>query len=74
MDLAVLVSGGRTGSDFFQSLLDGHDEILTFPGIFYFDKFLNNFNNKKINPGTLFIEMYAEYFDSRLNSFERHDQ
>lgn len=74
MDLAVLVSGGRTGSDFFQSLLDGHDEILTFPGIFYFDKFLNNLNNKKINPGALFIEMYAEYFDSRLNSFERHDQ
>lgn len=74
MELAVLVSGGRTGSDFFQSLLDGHDEILTLPGIFYFDEFLKKLEFEKINPGILFLKMYKKFFDSRLNSFERHDQ
>ena len=32
----LLVAGGRTGSDFFQSLLDGHSEILQFTGVWYF--------------------------------------
>ena len=61
MELAVLVSGGRTGSDFFQSLLDGHDEILTLPGIFYFDEFIKNLEFEKINPGILFLKMYKKF-------------
>jgi len=32
----LLVASGRTGSDFFQSLLDGHPEILQFTGIWFF--------------------------------------
>ena len=39
MKIVVLIAGGRTGSDFFQSLLDGHPEISQFPGIFAFDEF-----------------------------------
>jgi hypothetical protein len=74
LNLAVLVSGGRTGSDFFQSLLDGHKEILSFPGIFYFDKFLKQLKVKKKNPGRLFIKMNEIFFDSRLNLVERHNQ
>ncbi len=74
MKLAVLISGGRTGSDFFQSLLDGHEEILSFPGIFYFDKFLKELKINKKNPGNLFIEMNKDFFDSRLNLRERHNQ
>ena len=33
MKVLLLVTGGRGGSDFFQGLLDGHDQILQFPGI-----------------------------------------
>ena len=33
MKILLLVTGGRGGSDFFQGLLDGHDQILQFPGI-----------------------------------------
>ena len=29
----ILVTGGRGGSDFFQGLLDDHDQILQIPGI-----------------------------------------
>ena len=32
MKILLLVSGGRGGSDFFQSLLDGHPQVLQFPG------------------------------------------
>ena len=32
----LLVATGRTGSDFFQSLLDSHPEILQFPGAWFF--------------------------------------
>ena len=74
MKLAVLVSGGRTGSDLFQSLLDGHKEVLSFPGVFFFDVFLKNLKIKKINPGSLFIKMCKNFFDSRLNLLERHDR
>ena len=31
MKVLVLVSGGRGGSDFFQGLLDNHNEILQIP-------------------------------------------
>ena len=68
------MSGGRTGSDFFQSLLDGHKEILSFPGIFYFDKFLIELKIKKIDPANLFIKMNERFFDSRLDIIERHNQ
>lgn len=74
MKLAVLVSGGRTGSDLFHSLLDGHKEVLSFPGVFFFDIFLKKLKIKKINPGDLFIEMKKQFFDSRMNIQERHDQ
>ena len=40
MKKIILITSGRTGSDFFQSLLDGHDQILSLPGVFYFDEFL----------------------------------
>ena len=31
MKTLLLVAGGRGGSDFFQGLLDGHSQILSFP-------------------------------------------
>jgi len=32
MKTLLLVAGSRSGSDFFQSLLDGHPQVLQFPG------------------------------------------
>lgn len=70
MKKIVLVTTGRTGSDFFQSLLDGHDQIISFPGVFYFDEFLKIKSNIAEN----FVKLYEKFFDSRLNIYERHNQ
>ena len=49
MKAIVLVTGGRGGSDFFQGLLDNHNEILQIPGILRINKeFLEIFLNQKI--------------------------
>jgi len=32
MKTLLLVAGSRAGADFFQSLLDGHSQILQLPG------------------------------------------
>ncbi len=39
LQVCALITTGRTGSDFLQSLLDNHTEILTFNGIFWFHNF-----------------------------------
>jgi len=38
----ALVTTGRTGTDFFQSLLDSHPEILSFNGQLHFHQFWNS--------------------------------
>ena len=51
MKILLLVTGGRGGSDFFQGLLDGHNEILQFPGILRIDyRFIKIFESKNFNP------------------------
>lgn len=78
MKLIVLLPiNVRSGLEFFQSLLDGHDQIAQLPGSFYVDEFLTKI--RKIKNLDLiahtFIDTYSEYFDSRLNSeIERHDR
>ena len=37
MKIVLLAAGGRAGSDFFHSLLDGHSQILQFPGYLRID-------------------------------------
>ena len=34
MKLLALITGGRNGSSLFLSLLDGHSQIMQFPGTF----------------------------------------
>ena len=47
MKFLILLTGGRSGSDLLQSLLDSHPQILQFPGFFRFDKpFINILNEK----------------------------
>ena len=75
MKIVVLIAGGRTGSDFFQSLLDGHPEISQFPGIFRFDDFWEKTKkeNKLENIAKILIDNYKHFFDSKKNLIERHN-
>ena len=62
MKILVLIAGGRAGTDFFQSLLDGHSQILQFPGPLLTD---NNFNEvlnlKDLNKiPEKFINLYSQ--------------
>ena len=69
----VLVAGCRAGAEFFQSLLDGHSEILQFPGIVLFNKnFKNHVNYHYYQIADNFIENYEHFFDSRIKTVERH--
>ena len=76
MKAIVLVTGGRGGSDFFQGLLDNHNEILQIPGILRVNnKFLEIFNSKNNDEITeKFINFVPLIFDSRKNKLERHDK
>ena len=73
MKIIALIAGGRTGIDFFQSLLDGHSEISQFPGSFYYDEFwIKSKNEKKLEKiAEMFINDYKHFFDSRLNTLEK---
>ena len=62
MKILLLVAGSRSGSDFFQSLLDGCSQILQFPGKLLTD---NNFNGmlnlKDLNKiPEKFINLYSQ--------------
>jgi len=74
--IAIIITGGRTGSDFFQSLTDGHPEILQFPGKFLFDEFWNLINSDNSNNyiSELFCNEYSYFFNSQLNTIERLHQ
>ena len=74
MKTILLNSGSRAGSDFFQSLLDGHPQILQFPGVIKTNKelikTLSSDNGNDIS--SKFIKIYPHFFDSRLAKEERH--
>lgn len=72
MKTLLLVAGSRAGADFFQSLLDGHSQILQLPGYLRVDRLHLVF--KETNPIEIakkFIILNPEFFDSRYEKFER---
>ena len=76
MKIILLVAGSRAGSDFFHSLLDGHSQILQFPGEIHIDKNFEKILNGN-NPSFIskqFIELYPHFFNSELNLIERHNK
>ena len=76
MKTLLLVAGGRTGSNFFQGLLDGHSQILHFPGKLRIDKDFQEMISLDA-PDLIskrFISLYPEYFNSKLGIFERHNR
>ena len=73
MKLFVLITGGRTGSGFFHSILDGHSEISSLPGEFFFDDFIDKVKNEK-NLEEIAKVFYREnkcLFNSKLDKFDR---
>ncbi len=76
MKLILLTAGGRAGSDFFHSLIDGHSQVLQFPGIFRVDQNLKLILETKDfkKKAELFVKFYPEFFDSRKNKLERWDK
>ena len=49
----ALITTGRTGTDFLQSLLDSHTEVLTFNGMLFYHDFWNN--SKCVKADTLVL-------------------
>ncbi len=76
MKLILLTAGIRAGSDFFHSLIDGHSQVLQFPGQFRVDKNLKLILETKDfkKKAKLFVKFYPEFFDSRKNKFDRWDR
>ena len=72
----MLFTGGRSGSDFLQSLLDEHKEVAQFPGILHFtNDLLKIFKFKDAQKiARKFISLNQLFFDSRHNKKERHDK
>ena len=65
MKIVVLIGGGRTGIDLFQSLLDEmiDSQIVQFPGAFFLDDFLKIINTKiKKNHLQIFINKNKHFF------------
>ena len=74
MQIIYLVAGGRAGSDFFQGFLDGHSQILQFPGIInqgIFDIFETKNAEKIVKK---FIQYHPEFFNSKPSIIERKDR
>jgi len=74
MKTLFLVGGSRAGIDLFQSLLDGHPQILQFPGIIHTTNklitILSHDDSRHVAKN--FINDYQHFFDSRVNRVERH--
>ena len=76
MKIVLLVAGSRSGSDFFQSLLDGHDEICQFPGLIQYNNHfkkifqINNLKQIALN----FVSQYSHFFNSKNAALERHNK
>lgn len=82
MKFILTVAGSRAGMEFFLSLLDGHTQILQFPGILRGNKRLKEIlsfqNPNKVSHN--FLLTYKHFFDSRdynlgdSASLDRHNQ
>ena len=46
LKILLLIPAGRVGSTFFLSLTDSHEQIMQFPGEFFFDEFWSKIKNK----------------------------
>ena len=65
----TLVTTGRVGSDFFQSLLDGHPEIFSFNGVIRINDFWDIAHTTKIqnlNLNDIITEFIGNYIEIQI--------
>ena len=76
MKILLLAGGSRAGIDFFHSLIDGHSQVLQFPGYLHINEnFYKIFNLNDISKmPNEFISQYPYFFNSKSNRRERHHQ
>ncbi|PKL70340.1 MAG: hypothetical protein CVV30_02990 [Methanomicrobiales archaeon HGW-Methanomicrobiales-1] len=77
LPILALTVDARGGSDFFDSLLDGHEEILTFRGIWNFHQFWERSKFKDRDLKFLINEFTLEYshkFEGKIFEMERWDK
>ncbi|HNW94301.1 MAG TPA: sulfotransferase, partial [bacterium] len=76
LPVAVLITTGRTGSDFLQSLFDGHPQVLMLPGSFYWHEFYAEGGSWRDAAAVAeaFTKAYPGMFDSRQLPRERWDR
>jgi len=79
--IVCLMTVARAGSKLFQSLLDGHPQIICFPRTLRFDTFWQSTAHKKADPGYIvdeFIRLDPRFFDGRkwslINKFDKADE
>ena len=66
----VLVTTGRTGTDLFQSLLDGHPEIFVFNGSLYFHTFWNEAVSVRDAAQPNLVDFLDEFIGAHLVAFK----
>lgn len=77
--MCTLITTGRTGSDFFQSLCDSHPQIITFNGILSLHNFWKESVCTKDNEISIsdllteFVGKNVEKFKSKYDTFERKE-
>jgi hypothetical protein len=80
LNVCTLLTTGRTGSDFLQSLLDSHIQIITFNGNFDYYEFWDNSSCVKSKNFELedfiyeFIGKHIDKFKSRYDYLEKKDK
>ena len=80
LQVCTILTTGRTGSDFFQSLLDSHPQVLTFNGHFQFHLFWRNSICVNAGKFTLpdlideFIGKHIQKFNSKYDLIEGKDR
>ena len=74
MKFFLIITNGRSGSDFLHSLLDGHEEVASFPGFINLPKLQFEFNKFKSESDLIdkFIADYEIFFNSKQNKMENH--
>ncbi len=74
MKFFFIITNGRSGSDFLHSLLNGHEEVASFPGFINLTKLEIEFKKFKSESDLIdkFIADYEIFFNSKLNKMENH--
>ncbi|MFH1581677.1 MAG: hypothetical protein ABIC39_06330 [Pseudomonadota bacterium] len=76
LKMVLLVATARSGSDFFQSLLDGHPEILQFTGVWFFHQWWQAAKHKDSLPDLIdeFVRPVPDSFNHLAKFQSYHDK